>query len=309
MDQDLKMKARARDQLAVNSREKYATHSVTSKDGTLIGYRQLGYGPGVVLVQGAMGTALNFMELAGALANTFTVYVPDRRGRGLSPLPYDKNYTIQKDVEDLDALLTKTGTHSIFGLSSGALISLQATLTLPAVHKAAIYEPPLFVNGVPTALVRRYEKEMDEGRLAAALITAMQATQMGPAIFNFIPRWLLERLTNRMMIQEDNKATSADATMRMLAPTLRYDFHLVGEMNGKVERFKAINAEVLLLGGSKSPAFLKGDLDALEKVLPHVTRIEFPGLGHSAAWNYDRQRNPDGDPERVAQELCRFFVE
>ena len=309
MDQDLKMKARARDQLAVNSREKYATYSVPSKDGTLIGYHQLGCGPGVVLVQGAMGTALNFMELAWALANTFTVYVPDRRGRGLSPLPYDKNYSIQKDVEDLDALLTKTGTHSIFGLSSGALISLQATLTLPAVHKAAIYEPPLFVNGAPTALMKRYEKEMDEGRLAAALITAMQATQMGPAIFNFIPRWLLERLTNKMMIQEDHRATGANATMRMLAPTLRYDFHLVGEMNGRVERFKAINAEVLLLGGSQSPAFLKGDLDALEKVLPHVTRIEFPGLGHSAAWNYDRQRNPDGDPERVARELRRFFVE
>ena len=309
MNKDLKTEARAKDRLTVNSREKYATYSVTSKDGTLIGYRQLGHGPGVVLVQGAMGTALNFMELAESLANTLTVYVPDRRGRGLSPLPFDEDYTIQKDVEDLDALLAKTGAYSIFGLSSGALISLQATLTLPAIHKAVIYEPPLFVNGMPTALLRRYEKEMDEGKLAAALITAMQATQMGPAIFNLIPRWLLERLTNKMMIQEDKTATRADVTMRMLAPTLRYDFHLVVEMNGKVESFKAVHAEVLLLGGSKSPAFLKGDLDALEKVLPHVTRIEFPGLGHSAAWNYDRQRNPYGKPEQVAQELRQFFVE
>ena len=308
MNKDLKKEARAKDHLAVNGQEKYATYSVTSKDGTIIGYRQLGHGPGVVLVQGAMGTALNFMELAGALANTFTVYVPDRRGRGLSPLPYDEDYTIQKDVEDLQALFAKTGAHYIFGLSSGALISLQATLTLPAIHKAVIYEPPLFVNGQPTALLRRYEREMDEGRLAAALITAMQATQMGPAIFDVIPRWLLERLTNRMMIQEDKTASSGDATMRMLAPTLRYDFHLVTEMNGKLESFKTINAEVLLLGGSKSPAFLKGDLDALEKVLPHVTRIEFLGLGHSAPWNYDRQRNPHGRPEQVAQELRRFFA-
>ena len=208
----------------------------------------------------------------------------------------------------MDALLAKTGAHYIFGLSSGALISLQATLTLPAIHKAVIYEPPLFVDGAPTALLRRYEKEMDEGNLAAALITAMKATQMGPAIFNVIPSWLLERLTNLMMVQEDKTATRADVTMRMLAPTLRYDFHLVGEMNGTVKSFKAINAEVLLLGGSKSPAFLKADLDALEKILPYVTRFEFPGFGHSAAWNYDRQRNPHGKPEQVAEELRRFFT-
>jgi pimeloyl-ACP methyl ester carboxylesterase len=309
MNKDLKMKDRLKDQSAVTGQERYAIYTVTSKDGTTIGYCQLGHGPGAVLVQGAMGTAHNFMELANSLADTFTVYLPDRRGRGLSPLPYDKDYTIQKDVEDLDALLAKTGAHYIFGLSSGALISLQATLTLPAIHKAVIYEPPLFVNGMPTVLLRRYEKEMDEGNLAAALITAMKATQMGPAIFNVIPSWLLKQLTNLMMVQEDKQANNDDVTMRILAPTLRYDFHLVTEMNGKLERFKVINKEVLLLGGSKSPAFLKADLDALEKILPYVTRFEFPGLGHSAAWNYDKQRNPQADPKRVAQELRRFFVE
>ncbi len=294
-------------QSTVNELEHGTTNSVKSRDGTTIGYHQLGHGPGLILVQGAMGTAQNFMELAGVLANNFTVYVPDRRGRGISPLPYSKDYSIQKDVEDLEALIAKTGAHFVFGLSSGALISLQAALTLPAIHKTALYEPPLFVNGLPTALMKRYEKEMDEGKLAAALITAMQATQMGPAIFNLIPRWLLERLTHRMMVQEDKQANSETVTMHRLASTLHYDFHLVAEMNRKLESFKAINSPVLLLGGSQSPAFLKSDLDALEKVLPQVSRIEFQGLNHSAAWNYDRQRNPSGRPEQVAQELCRFF--
>jgi hypothetical protein len=45
-------------------------------------------------------------------------------------------------------------------------------------------------------------------------------------------------------------------------------------------------------------------VDALEKVLPHVTRVEFPGLGHEASGNTDRR----GQPERVAQELRRFFA-
>jgi hypothetical protein len=47
----------------------------------------------------------------------------------------------------------------------------------------------------------------------------------------------------------------------------------------------------------------------LEKVLPHVKRVEFPELGHAASWNYDKQRNPGGKPEVVAQELRRFFAE
>ncbi len=97
--------------------------------------------------------------------------------------------------------------------------------------------------------------------------------------------------------------------MRKLAPALQYDFQVVVEMSGKMESFRDVRAQVLLLGGSKSPAYMKAALDALEQILPHVTRIEFPGLGHAASWNYDKQRNPGGKPEVVAQELRRFFAE
>jgi len=277
--------------------------SITSKDGTTIGYRQLGHGPGVVLVQGTMGSAQNFMQLAGALADSFTVYVPDRRGRGLSSLPYSPDYRIQNDVDDLEALLRQTGAQDVFGLSSGAIIALQAARTLTGIRKLAIFEPPLFIDGAPIALVRRYEREMADGKVAAALITAMKAAQMGPAIFNVIPGWLLEPLTNMAMSQEEKKGTGDYIPMRQLAPTLQYDFQVVLEISGHVDDFRSVNADVLLLGGSKSPAYLKSGLDTLEKVLPHATRVEFPGLGHAASWNKDR----GGQPEQVAAELRKFF--
>lgn len=292
----------------VAMREHYPTGFVTSKDGTSIGYRQYGHGPGLVLVQGAMGTAHNFHQLAGTLANAFTVFVPDRRGRGLSSNA-GKDYSIQKEVEDLDTLLTKTDTHNVFGLSSGAIISLQAALTLSAIHKLAIFEPPLFINGtLPTALVARYEREIAQGQVAAALITGMQAGKFGPPIFNIMPRWLLESFVNRIMKIEGKEGPGDYASMRELASTLRNDFQLVGAMSDKLENFSAVHTKVLLLGGSRSPAYLKTALGALEKVLPNARRIELPGLGHAAAWNYDSQRNPDGRPEVVAQELRRFFA-
>lgn len=292
------------------TRAHYITGSVISADGTTIGYRQYGHGPGIVLVQGAMGSAQNFMQLAGMLSGAFTVYVPDRRGRGLSPLPYSKDYRIQKDVQDVEALLANTSAHAVFGLSSGAVICLEAARMLPAIRKAAIYEPPLFMSSSePTAFVTRFEQEMAQGKVAAALVTAMKGAQMGPPILGAMPRFLLESLTNMVMKSEDKKGSGEYLPMRELAPALQYDFQIVAEMSGKLENFRALSAEVLLLGGSKSPAYLKVALDALEQVLPQVKRVELPGLGHADAWNYDKQRNPDGKPEVVAQELCRFFAE
>jgi len=168
-----------------------------------------------------------------------------------------------------------------------------------------IFEPPLPINGsLPTDFVQRYEREIAQGEVAAALVSAMKGTQMGPPIFNIIPRGLLERLTRTMMASEEKNAGNDDVTMRMLAPTLHYDFQLATEMEGALERFKAIRAEVLLLGGSKSPAYLKAGLDALQKVLPDVTRVELPGVGHGATGNSNR----GGRPERVGQVLRQFFV-
>lgn len=292
------------DRSSATTREQYTTGFVTSKDGATIGYRQLGDGPGVVLVHGAMESAQSHMQLAAALADAFTVYMPDRRGRGLSS-PYGNDYSIQREVEDLDALLTKVDAHYVFGVSAGGLICLQAALTLPTIHKAALYEPALIVNdSISTAWVPRYDREMAQGKVAAALVTGMKGAQMGPPILNTMPGWLLESLTSMMMKSEDKKSQDGDVTMRMLAPTLHYNFQLVIEMRETLERFTAMPIQTLLLGGSKSPAYLKKALDALEQTLPQTRRIEFPGLDHGASGNSDR----GGQPERVAQELRRFFT-
>jgi pimeloyl-ACP methyl ester carboxylesterase len=253
-----------------------------------------------------MESAQSHRQLAEALADSHTVYLPDRRGRGLSG-PYGSHYTSQEDVDDVDALLTATGAHDVFGVSAGALIWLQAALRLPAIHRAALYEPALFVGGAPAAFLTRFDDELAQGKVAAALVTAMRGAHMGPPIFNVIPRWLLVRLTTMAMADEDKRAQAGAITMRLLAPTLHYDFQLVVELSDKLETFRAVGAEVLLLGGSKSPAYLKAALDALATVLPRVQRVEFPGLDHGGS--SDRSAtNRGGNPALVAQELRRFFI-
>ncbi|HLO31882.1 MAG TPA: alpha/beta hydrolase [Anaerolineales bacterium] len=295
------------DQSAIAPREPYSTGSVISQDGTRLRYLQLGKGPGVVMLHGAMESAKSHMQLAQGLADSFTVYLPERRGHNLG-FPFVKEYSIQKEVQDLEALMSKTDTRYVFGVSSGGLICLQAALTLPIIRKVALYEPALIVNGsASTAFLPRYDREIAEGKIAAALISGMIGAQLGPPAFNRMPRWLLELLTTLTMKQEDKKARAHDVTMRMLAPTLHYDFQLVAQMAESLEDFKAIRAEVLLLGGSNSPAWLKSALDALATVLPHAKRIEFPGLDHGGSSDIS-STNRSGQPELVASELCRFFA-
>lgn len=286
------------------ARKSFTTNSVTSRDGVAISYRQTGHGPGVVILHGAMETSASHMQLATALAGSYTVYAPDRRGRGLSG-PAGADYGMRKEVEDLDALLTQTGAEFVMGVSAGGLILLQAALDLPAIRKAALFEPALLTDRAKAvAFLARLDRDLAKGDLAAALVTAMKGAEMGPPIFNVMPNWLLKRLTTMAMASEDKKAQPGDVTMRMLAPTLRQDFQLVVEMSGAPERFRAIHAETLLLGGSKSPAYLKAGLDALQIVLPQAPRVEFPGLDHGATGSTDR----GGKPERVTPELARFFA-
>jgi pimeloyl-ACP methyl ester carboxylesterase len=282
------------------------THSVSSRDGTHIQYLQLGQGPGVLMLHGAMESARSHLTLARELSADFTVYLPERRGHQLG-FPFVNDYSMQKEVEDLAAILGKTGARDIFGVSSGGLICLAAALTLPFVDKVALYEPALVVHGSPSMdFLPQYDQEIAQGKTAAALVSGMKGAQLGPPVFNSIPRVLLELLTSMSMKQEDKNARPGDITMRALAPTLHYDFQLVAEMADSMEKFRAIHADVLLLGGDKSPVWLKTALDILEKTLSHAKRVELAGLDHGGSSDLS-STNRFGRPDLVAAELRHFF--
>jgi pimeloyl-ACP methyl ester carboxylesterase len=277
----------------------YRAGSVSSADGTVIGYRQLGNGPAVLLVHGGMQAAQHLMKLAAALSTEFTVYVPDRRGRGLSG-PHGDDYGVTREVEDLRALVAATGASRVFGLSSGALVTLRTALAAPGLEAIALYEPPLSVNGsVPTDWVSRFDREVARGRLAAALVTALKGLAVEPVLGRF-PRFVLVPLM-AIGARLQGNGTGDDVPIPALIPTLRFDMRLVEEMTDTARDYASLGSRVLLLGGTKSPAYFSVALDELSAAIPHARRITFSGLGHSGP-------DDDGDPCRVAEALRTFFT-
>jgi pimeloyl-ACP methyl ester carboxylesterase len=274
------------------------TGSFLSGDGTLMGYRQMGKGPGLVLLHGALQSSRSFTSLGAALSDAFTIYIPDRRGRGLSG-PFGDNHSMRTETEDLEALLDKTGSHHVFALSAGALVALQCALESPAIHRLAIYEPPLEIGRRPSPLdwVPRYDKELAAGNLAAAMAAAIKGTG-DREFFTNLPSFILAAIFKLAMRYQ--RPLDDEPALETLIPTVHFDTRLVAEMAGRLESFRAVRAETLLLGGSKSAVYLVAALDALGTVLPKCRRVEFPGLGHIAADNH-------GEPLRVADELRRYF--
>src|SRR5258708_29650706 len=78
-----------------------------SADGTKIAFDQTGQGPPVILVVGAFNDRSTGAPLARALESQLTVLNYDRRGRGASG--DTQPYAVEREVEDLDALIHEAG--------------------------------------------------------------------------------------------------------------------------------------------------------------------------------------------------------
>ena len=260
------------------------------------------------MLHGSMESARSHLRLARALADAFTVYLPDRRGRGMSG-PYPARYGIRTEVEDLEAVLDESGAQLVFGVSAGGLAALETARRRPAIRRVALYEPALVLDaGWNTDWIGRFDREMAQGNAAGALITSMFGFDLAPPVFRLMPRRLLEALTRMSMKREDKKAAADAVTMRKLAPTVRYEGMLLAEMAGTIRTFADVAAEVLLLGGSKGLPLLRPALGALGETLPRSRRVEFPGLDHGGSSDASGTNPGGGKPELVAREIRPFFA-
>jgi len=116
--------------------------TVTSADGTSLSVRRSGDGVPVVMVHGTLDGMAAFSLVELELAERHAVWVYDRRGRGGSG--DHAEHSLQREIEDLDAVLAAAGSPAhVVGHSLGALIALAAAASGTAMRSLVLYEPPL----------------------------------------------------------------------------------------------------------------------------------------------------------------------
>jgi pimeloyl-ACP methyl ester carboxylesterase len=108
---------------------------VTSKDGTSIAYERQGSGPAVILVTGGLDDGSENAPLAAELAEHFSVYNYNRRGRGDSG--DTPPYAVEREIEDIEALVAEAGGSAhLYGVSTGGALALEAAQDVAGVRSS-----------------------------------------------------------------------------------------------------------------------------------------------------------------------------
>jgi alpha-beta hydrolase superfamily lysophospholipase len=146
-------------------------NTVTSSDGTTIAFDRSGEGPAVILVCGGSTDRSANASLAALLARHFTVFNYDRRGRGDSG--DTAPYAVEREVEDLEALINEAGGSAfVYGTSSGAALVLEAAASGLPITKLALWEPPFVLDESrrpPADTATTFTELVSEGRRGDAV--------------------------------------------------------------------------------------------------------------------------------------------
>lgn len=267
---------------------------VRSADGTAIACDVTGRGPALVVVPGSLRAARHYRTLATALADEFTVHVMDRRGRGGSG-PQGAAYGIDRECDDLVAVLAHTDANLVFGHSFGGLVALETMLRRPdtPITRLAVYEPAVSVDGaISNEWLPELELAVAEGRTADGLISVISGLELaGP--LTHVPLRLRRTLVKAVMRGD------LLADMRELLPTVHAEVAAATGLDSDGAKFAGVATDTLLMAGERGPEYLRHVVAALADVMPHAHPTILPRLAHNA---------PDLDaPAAVAAELRRYF--
>ncbi len=249
---------------------------VVSSDGTAIAFGRKGEGPPIIIVDGAFShRAINptSPKVAAILAPRFSVYTYDRRGRGESG--DTQPYAVEREVEDLDALVAAAGGSAfVMGGSSGGLLALDAAAHGVPIDKLAVYEPPLIVDNNTPPLPEDYLPRLDE------LLAADRRSDAVALWFSDVLR-LPEAAIAAM------RTGPFWVELEKVAPTLAYEAAVFGDcLSGKPlspERWGSVTTPTLVLDGGASPAMMHSGADALADLLPNAQRRTLPDQTHDVA--------------------------
>lgn len=259
--------------------------TLTSKDGTTIGYEAKGSGPVIIMVAGA--TQYRAIDpttprLIDQLSDRFTMINFDRRGRGEST--DTAPYAVAREIEDIEALIDVFGGQAgLYGMSSGAVLALEAGVALPGkVRSVLLYEPPIDVDQ-PSADAWKQHAEMAvlaERGEAEAMMSLFMGAFMSP-----------EDLTGF-------RQSPAWPGFAAVGGTIEHDYRIMAEATDgdrHPARWQQIGVPVLVVNGDSSFPFIDAGAAWVAAGVPGARRQILTGQGH------------DVSVEAIAPVIAEFF--
>jgi pimeloyl-ACP methyl ester carboxylesterase len=245
--------------------------TTTSRDGTIIAFTKTGSGRPLIIVDGAFCYRENgpATELASQLAQHFTVFTYDRRGRGESG--DTAPYAVEREIEDLRAVAREAGaTPFVVGISSGGALILRAVASGVSVKGIALYEPPYLAgdNG-PHSFEdarNRLQSLISAGDRGEAVSFFMTDVYGAPRAFVFAMPLLMPNAWKR------NK---------LVVHTVPYDLTILDDRSVLNERSSSISVPTLVIGGEKSPKILRDSVTAVANALPNGQSRFLLGQDHN----------------------------
>ena len=259
--------------------------TVSSKDGTTIAFDLSGEGPVVILVDGALQYRAfdqGMAELANLLSPHFTVIHYDRRGRGDST--DTQPYALAREIEDIESLIDEVGgSASLYGISSGAALAMEAAIALPdKVKKLAMYEAPYNPDPNARKAWQEYREQLSQlvaaGRGGDAVGLFMMLVGASPEDVEGMrhhPMWPL---------------------WEVVGLTLAYDAAALGaEADVPTDRAARVTMPALVMDGRESYPFMHATAVALANAMPNGQHRTLEGQTHEVA------------SEAIAPVLIEFF--
>jgi pimeloyl-ACP methyl ester carboxylesterase len=239
--------------------------TVPSKDGVEISVQKAGSGPALLLIHGALlNGSLSWGPVLSRLAQHFTVYAMDRRGR--APSGDAKEYSISREADDIAAVVEAIGGPVIvLGHSYGALAALEALDRLRNVSHLILYEAPVALKPVETDAVANMERALAAGD-RAEIVTAF--------------------LRDQIRVPPDRIAMMRSSPMwpivLEIAPTLPREARSVNSPSLSPDRLANWKTPTTVLLGSETVGLLKDAAFFVRDTIPECRLVVLEGQGHGA---------------------------
>lgn len=273
------------------STEKEKLFTAISKDGTQIRCAMDGTGAPLVMIHGTGDTYKGFRRLKEHLAPHFTLYMMDRRGRGISGDGDDAQYELAREFEDvaatIDAIARETGGGvNVFAHSFGAMCALEGALLTNNLKRMVCYEPSL--NRTAADPKRDTTIEKMRGLIAVGDRDGTVAAHLR-GIIN----------TTEEVVEKQRANKDGWAERMAMAHTMPRELHALKSHVFEPDRYSPISAPVRFLLGEKSVGRGPENAQRLVAAIPHAELVILEGQGHFGYL---------AAPELIAAKIVEFIA-